>query len=110
MKETPTYEPAYGPIPTTLERSIAVAIKNERVEGKDAPKVTASGRGKLAEQILAIAFEKGIKVRQDADLVELLSTLDLDTPIPAEAIVVVAEILTKVYQLNASITTSQSNA
>ena len=35
------------------------------------------------------------------DLAELLATLDLDTPIPSEAIVAVAEILARVYEANA---------
>ncbi len=106
MEENEAYRPPCEPLPSASERSVAVSIKNERRQGQDAPKVTASGRGALARQILSIAFEKGLKVRQDADLAELLSTLDLDTPIPAEAIVVVAEILAKVYQLNASMPSS----
>jgi flagellar biosynthesis protein len=43
----------------------------------------------------------GVKVREDADLAELLAKLDIDTPIPSEAIVAVAEILAKVYEANA---------
>lgn len=89
---------------------MAVAIETERAQGKEIQKIAAAGRGKLAEQILAIAFEKGIKVREDADLAELLSTLDLDTPIPPEAIVVVAEILARVYQLNASMSSQPTSA
>jgi flagellar biosynthesis protein len=47
-----------------------------------------------------MAFAKGLKVREDADLAELLVKLDLDTPIPSEAIVAIAEILAKVYEAN----------
>lgn len=83
------------------KRSIAVAIEGQEGNPEALPKIIASGRGKLAEQILAMAFEKGIKVREDADLAELLAKLDLDTPIPSEAIITVAEILTKVYEANA---------
>jgi flagellar biosynthesis protein len=79
----------------------AVAIEYKR--GVDsAPMVTASGRGSIAEQILAIAFERGIKVRQDADLVEVLSLIEVDSPIPVEAFAAVAEILAYVYQANAA--------
>jgi flagellar biosynthesis protein len=97
-KESP---PPYSPLKPPGNRAVAVAIKGE--EGKpDSPaKIIASGRGKLAEQILALAFAKGIKVREDADLAELLVKLDLDTPIPCEAIVAVAEILARVYEANA---------
>ena len=80
--------------------SKAVAIEYER--GTDeAPRVTASGSGSVAEQILAIAFDRGIKVRQDAELVEILSLVEVDSPIPLEAFSAVAEILAYVYQANA---------
>lgn len=95
-----------SPIYSPERRSVAVALKGSigvPSEGcpDSLPKVIASGYGRLAEQILDMAFDKGIKVRQDADLAELLATLDLDTPIPSEAIVAVAEILAKVYEANA---------
>ena len=81
------------------EISKAVAIEYERgVDG--APRVTASGKGAVAEQILAIAFERGIKVRQDAELVDILSLVDVESPIPLEAFTAVAEILAFVYQAN----------
>lgn len=95
-----------SPIYSLERRSVAVALKGRIGESSEGypdslPKVIASGYGRLAEQILDMAFDKGIKVRQDADLAELLATLDLDTPIPSEAIVAVAEILAKVYEANA---------
>lgn len=64
------------------------------------PKVVASGRGVLAEQILRLAFENNVKVREDADLAALLATLELDHDIPAEAVVAVAEILARVFEAN----------
>jgi len=92
--------PAYAPLKPLHGRSVAVAIEGKK-DGTDSPgKIIASGRGKLAEQILDLAFSKGVKVREDADLAELLVQLDLDTPIPTEAIIAVAEILAKVYEAN----------
>lgn len=82
--------------------SKAVAIEYDR-DGGSAPRVTASGRGAVAEQILAIAFERGIKVREDAELVEILSLVEVDSPIPLEAFAAVAEILAYVYQANAAL-------
>jgi flagellar biosynthesis protein len=79
----------------------AVAIEYERGT-ENAPMVTASGSGAIAEQILQIAFERGIKVRQDAELVEILSLVEVDSPIPLEAFAAVAEILAHVYQANAT--------
>lgn len=91
----------YKPLKRSGTPSVAVAIQGEKGKPDSLPKIIASGRGKLAEQILELAFSKGVKVREDADLAELLATLDLDTPIPSEAIVAVAEILARVYEANA---------
>jgi flagellar biosynthesis protein len=68
--------------------------------GRDLPKVLASGKGALAEQIIALALEQGVRVRKDADLAELLSAVDIDCEIPLEAIYAVAEILAYVYRAN----------
>ena len=78
----------------------AVAIGYDR-DGDTAPQVLATGKGAIAEQILNVAFAQGIKVREDADLVEILSLIEVDSPIPVEAFAAVAEILAYVYQVNA---------
>lgn len=89
-------------------RKTAVAI--EAGATPDAlPKVVASGRGLLAEQILRLAFENDIKVRQDDDLAELLASLDLDHEIPAEAVIAVAEILARVFEANAQMSQMKGN-
>ena len=81
------------------ERTVAVALGYE--PGTDhAPRVLAGGHGSIAEQILEIAFANGIKVREDADLAELLSSIDLESEIPTEAFAAVAEILIYVYRAN----------
>jgi len=113
MEEERSEQPNISPLYPLGRRAVAVALKGNigGVSGKNPdslPKVIASGYGKLAEQILNMAFDKGIKVREDADLAELLATLDLDTPIPTEAIVPVAEILAKVYEANARYTPAPS--
>lgn len=84
-------------------RSVAVAITDgtDGQPGKSPlPQITAAGRGKIAEQILQLAFDNGIKVRQDSALAEMLAALELDSPVPNEAIVAVAEILSYVYRAN----------
>jgi flagellar biosynthesis protein len=43
-------------------------------------------------------------VREDADLVELLSHVDIDSKIPLEAFAAVAEILAYVYRANGQMT------
>jgi flagellar biosynthesis protein len=86
---------------------VAIAIENRagdpRVEGRAGPRVVASGRGALAEQILQIAFDRGIKVRSDADLAEILATVEVESEIPLEALSAVAEILSYVYRTQSKI-------
>lgn len=79
--------------------TVAVALDYD-AERDRAPKVLAGGRGAIAEQILEMAFANGVKVREDADLAELLSSIDLEAEIPTEAFPAVAEILIYVYRAN----------
>ncbi len=107
MTETPhnpnidIREAATRPAPASGRPTVAKAAAIQYDRGGDqAPQVTASGRGAVAEQILAIAFERGVKVREDAELAEILSLLEVDSPIPVEAFAAVAEILAYVYRIN----------
>ncbi len=78
-----------------------VAVALEEGHGRqELPRITAAGRGKIAEQILQLAFENGINVREDSALAEMLAAIELDSPIPAEAFMAVAEILSYVYRAN----------
>ncbi len=92
-------EPKKGSKPKPITK--AIALKHQRGEGV-APHIVASGKGAVANQIIELAFANGIKVREDADLTELLTKLDVDTPIPLEAYAAVAEILAYVYKANAA--------
>lgn len=77
----------------------AVAL-TYRPEKDAAPIVTASGKGKVAEQIIETARQYGIPVQDDPDLVEVLSKLDIEAEIPPSIYVVVAELLAFVYSVN----------
>mgnify|MGYP003671363510 CR=1 FL=1 len=81
------------------KKKTAVALSDSE-SGKKVPRITASGRGHIAEKILALAFENNIKVREDSDLAELLASIDLDSPIPTEAFMAVGEILSYIYRAN----------
>lgn len=87
------------PEKTGDETSKAVALSYVPEESA-APRVVAKGKGAIAERILEIAFAAGVKVREDADLVEILQAVDLDSEIPVEAFRAVAEILAYVYRAN----------
>lgn len=80
-----------------LTQQAAIALENDP-NTPGLPKITAAGRGKWAEQILEMAFQNGIKVREDPALAEILASIELDSPIPTEAIMAVAEILAYVYE------------
>lgn len=82
-----------------LPPKIAAAIKYD-VEKSNAPAVTARGRGTIAEKIIALAEEKGIPIKNDPDLVQVLSKLKVGSEIPVELYRAVAEILAFVYSLN----------
>lgn len=84
------------------DRAVAVALKYD-LNADHAPRVVASGRGALADSILALAFANGVKVREDADLAELLSLVDLGDEIPCEAFLAVAEVLRYVYMANGTL-------
>ncbi|HWR88822.1 MAG TPA: EscU/YscU/HrcU family type III secretion system export apparatus switch protein [Dissulfurispiraceae bacterium] len=72
--------------------------------GKDAaPKIVAKGSGKMAERILDVAREHKVPLREDPQLVEILSTLDLYQEIPPELYRAVAEILAFVYRMTKKI-------
>ena len=81
------------------QKQTAVAITAGE-EGQELPRISAAGRGKLAEQILQLAFENGIPVREDSALAEMLAGIELDSPVPSEAFFAVAEILSYVYRAN----------
>ena len=79
--------------------TLAAAIKYDGLRDS-APKITARGRGTIAEKIIEIAQENGIPIKNDPDLVQVLSKLKVDTEIPVELYRAVAEILAFVYSLN----------
>lgn len=104
MEERLNHTLSDAPVKQTEQRDLAVAIQADQNNPDDHGRIVASGQGQVARDILDIAFANDIKVREDAPLATILSALDLDTPIPSEAIVAVAEILAKVYEANGSLT------
>ena len=82
-----------------LSTDYAVALGYD-MEKHNAPKVLAKGQGHVAEKIIQIALDQGIEIRQDADLVQILKAVDIDSEIPIEAFSAVAEIISYIYQQN----------
>jgi flagellar biosynthesis protein len=79
-------------------RKKAAALKYNPKEAT-APKVVAKGSGRIAERILEVAKEHRIPLKEDPQLVEVLSTIDLNREIPPELYKAVAEILVFVYRM-----------
>jgi flagellar biosynthesis protein len=80
-------------------RDKAVAVKY-RPEKDRAPTVVAKGEGHIAATIKAIAQARGIPIKRDDALVELLAQVDVDREIPAELYAAVAEVLAWIYRAN----------
>ena len=85
---------------TTRKRQNTALALRYKPESDNAPKVTAKGKGKLAEKIIEIAKKNNIHIHNDPDLVEMLSQLDINDEIPPNLYIVVAELLAFVYSLN----------
>ncbi len=77
----------------------AVALRYDKTKDP-APRVTAKGKGPVAQKIIELAQKHDIPIKDDPDLIEVLSTLDIDQEIPPELYVAVAELLAFVYSLN----------
>ena len=69
----------------------AVAISYE--PGEAAPKILATGKGKVAEKIIETAKENKVPTYKDNKLASTLSELQIGDMIPPELYEVVAEIL-----------------
>jgi flagellar biosynthesis protein len=73
-------------------QKIAVALQYE--PGTEAaPRVTAKGKGDVAERIVEIAEASGVHVEHNEPLAQSLSQLELDQQIPKELYKTVAEVI-----------------
>ncbi len=71
-----------------------------RTDQDPAPKVTAKGEGLVAERIIALAKENQVPIKEDPDLVQILSQVDINREVPPSIYKVVAELLAFVYKMN----------
>ncbi len=79
-----------------LNEQIAVSLQ---YEGEGAPVVTAKGTGLIAQQIIETAQQHNIPIKQDPQLTELLSQVELNQEIPELLYEAVAQVLVFAYQL-----------
>lgn len=76
----------------TPSRRLAVALQYEQ-GSREAPRVTAKGRGLLAEKIIALAAAHDVVIDANAALAEALSGVEVDDTIPIELFEAVAEVI-----------------
>lgn len=76
--------------------SVAVAL---RYDGSGAPRVTAKGRGAVAEEILKRAREHDVPINNNAELVRLLARIKLGDEIPEALYIACAKVIAFAYHL-----------
>jgi flagellar biosynthesis protein len=83
------------------EEKIKKAVALHYEEKKDnAPKVVASGKGRMAERILELARDHEVPVHKDPTLVDMLSYVDVGSEIPPKLYSMVAEVLVFIYNVD----------
>ena len=81
-----------------VNKKKAVALGYNRSQD-NAPKVLASGAGEIANKIISLAKEHDIPIKEDPDLIEILSKVELDQEIPPNLYKAVAEIFSFLYKI-----------
>lgn len=74
---------------STNKKAIALSYQ----PSEPAPKIVASGQGKIAEKIIETAKESNVPIHKDAKLTESLSRFDIGEYIPPDLYEVVAQVL-----------------
>ena len=77
----------------------AIAVRYD-IEKDKAPLIIATGRGIVADEIMRVAQDNQIPLYEDPKLTKLLSQIELDTEVPKELYVLVAQVLFFVYKLD----------
>jgi flagellar biosynthesis protein len=80
------------------QRALAVALQYQKGT-REAPRVTAKGRGLVAERIVALAEENGIVIESNSALAEALSGVEIDDTIPLELYESVAVVIGFILRL-----------
>ncbi|SDQ61061.1 flagellar biosynthesis protein [Virgibacillus salinus] len=92
----------------TEKRNKAAALRYDQ-DHEHAPKVTATGKGLIAESIIEKAKENNVPVQEDSSLVELLAELNINETIPEELYQAVAEVFAFVYKTDQNVANSNKN-
>jgi flagellar biosynthesis protein len=77
------------------QRAQAVALQYNQQD--QVPRIVASGSGEIAKQILELARENNIPIKQDEALTDMLAQISVGSYIPPESFRLVAEIISFLY-------------
>ncbi len=80
---------------TELQTAVALYY-----DGDGAPRITAKGRGNIAERILEIAKKHHVPIREEVELTRLLAQVELGDEVPAELYLAVAQVIAFAYRLS----------
>lgn len=69
---------------------------------QNAPKVIGQGKGEVAKNIIQIANENNIPIKEDEDLVNILSQIQVNQEIPEELYKAVAEVFSFIYDISST--------
>ena len=84
------------------KRKKAVALRYDQ-EKNYAPKVVATGKGLIAENVIEKAKENNVPILEAESLVEILAELNINETIPEELYQAVAEVFAFIYQADQNI-------
>ena len=82
-----------------MKKKKATALQYN-INKDNAPKMIAKGEHYLAQKIIEIAKENNIPIKEDRDLVELLSKLEINQEIPQDMYKAIAEVFSFIYKLS----------
>ena len=66
-------------------------------DGQNAPRVTAKGRGELADRMLQLAEQHGIPLQGDPELAAILAQIPVGNEIPEALYRAIAEVISFAY-------------
>lgn len=79
------------------KRRKAVAMRYDQTK-ETAPRITAAGKGLVAENIIELANQHHVPIQKDETMVELLANLEINEKIPEELYQAVAEVFAFLYR------------
>jgi len=77
----------------------ATALKYDK-GSSNAPKVTAQGKGAIAQNIIDVATHHNIPIKKDEDLLNMLSIIEVNEEIPTELYKAVSEVFSFIYEMS----------